>query len=180
MWVSKPFQRLTSGNVIKSDHRAEAAARMKGTEPVRNLSLTTIIVVALLTLFIPSCAHHRAYNEMKVSGNEAAAIKTLQALAVDQSIYFKQHRGSAYGTFDQLITDVDLDKKYAGDTPAVSGYIFTLKVTPKSSSQPAFYSINADPQNGEGRHFYVDASLDMVKVNDKQPATPDDPPVAQE
>ncbi|HKQ53645.1 MAG TPA: hypothetical protein VJT74_14820, partial [Pyrinomonadaceae bacterium] len=119
------------------------------------------------------------------SGNEAAAIKTLQNLAVNQRLYIKQKNGNSFGTFDQLITEVNLDKRFAGDAPVVSGYIFTMKITPKASGQPPYYTINADPQQGEGlgatgrNHYYLDANSDTVKVNDQQPAGPDDPPVAQ-
>ena len=139
------------------------------------LMIVIAIIGILVGIGIP------AYKAIVRSGNEAAAIKTLQTIAVDQRLYFKQHQGSSYGTFDQLITDVDLDKRFAGDTPLVAGYIFTLKLTPKASGQPAYYTINADPQTTTTgtNHFYIDANSDMVKVNQQQPAGPDDSPVQQ-
>lgn len=143
------------------------------------LMIVIAIIGILVGIGIP------AYQAITRSGNEAAAIKTLQTLAVDQRLYNKQHQGNSYGTFDQLIADVDLDKRFAGDTPVVSGYIFTMKITPKASGQPAFYTINADPQKSDGlgatgkNHYYVDANSDTVKVNDQQPAGPTDGPVSQ-
>ena len=146
----------------------------------RGFSLIELmIVIAIIGILVGIGVP--AYRAIVRSGNEAAAIKTLQTIAVDQRLYYKQHQGNSYGTFDQLISDVDLDKRFAGDTPLVSGYIFTMKLTPKASGQPASYTINADPQTETtgSNHYYVDANSDMVKVNAQQPAGPDDPPVQQ-
>jgi prepilin-type N-terminal cleavage/methylation domain-containing protein len=143
------------------------------------LMIVIAIIGILVAVGIP------AYQAITRAGNEAAAVKTLQNIAVNQRLYFKQKNGNAYGTFDQLITEVNLDKRFAGDAPVVSGYIFRLKITPKASGQPPFYTINADPQNAEGlgatgkNHYYLDANSDTVKVNDAQPAGPDDAPLAQ-
>jgi prepilin-type N-terminal cleavage/methylation domain-containing protein len=143
------------------------------------LMIVIAIIGILVAVGIP------AYQAITRAGNEAAAIKTLQNIAVNQRLYIKQKNGNSYGTFDQLITEVNLDKRFAGDAPVVSGYIFTMKITPKASGQPPFYTINADPQQGEGlgatgrNHYYLDANSDTVKVNDQQPAGPDDAPVAQ-
>jgi prepilin-type N-terminal cleavage/methylation domain-containing protein len=143
------------------------------------LMIVIAIIGILVAVGIP------AYQAIQRSGNEAAAVKTLQNLAVNQRLYFKQKNGNTYGTFDQLIAEVDLDKRFAGDAPVVSGYVYTMKITPKASGQPPFYTINADPQQAEGitatgrNHYYVDANSDTVKVNEQQPAGPDDQPLAQ-
>ncbi|HEY0378795.1 MAG TPA: prepilin-type N-terminal cleavage/methylation domain-containing protein [Pyrinomonadaceae bacterium] len=143
------------------------------------LMIVIAIIGILVAVGIP------AYQAITRAGNEAAAVKTLQNIAVNQRLYIKQKNGNAYGTFDQLITEVNLDKRFVGDAPVVSGYIYTMKITPKASGQPPFYTINADPQNAEGlgatgkNHYYVDANSDTIKVNDAQPAGPDDAPLAQ-
>jgi prepilin-type N-terminal cleavage/methylation domain-containing protein len=143
------------------------------------LMIVIAIIGILVAVGIP------AYQAITRAGNEAAAVKTLQNIAVNQRLYIKQKNGNAYGSFDQLITEVNLDKRFAGDAPVVSGYIYTMKVTPKASGQPPVYTINADPQNAEGlaatgrNHYYVDANSDTIKVNDAQPAGPDDAPLAQ-
>jgi type IV pilus assembly protein PilE len=117
-------------------------------------------------------------------GNETSAIQVLETIRKEQANYALGHRGE-YGTFEQLIKDGSLDERFAGDKPVINGYIFSVKVTPKSSNQPAAYSINADPQVGDGlaatgkRHFYVDPNVSTIRENPDQPATASDPPLAQ-
>src|SRR5436305_6726484 len=139
------------------------------------LMIVIAIIGILVGIGIP------AYKAITRSANETAAIGSLRTLAVSERLYFKQHQGNAYGTFDQLIADVDVDKKFAGDAPVVSGYVFKITVKEKASGQAPFYAINADPQQADGinatgnNHYYLDASSDTVKVNPQQPAGPDDP-----
>jgi|ERR1043165_559000 prepilin-type N-terminal cleavage/methylation domain-containing protein len=143
------------------------------------LMIVIAIIGILVGVGIP------AYQAITRSANETAAIESLKSLAVNQRLYFKQHQGNAYGTFDQLIADVNLDKKFAGDAPIASGYVFKITVKEKASGQPAFYAINADPQQSDGigatgkNHYYLDANSDTVKVNAQQPAGPDDQSAGQ-
>ena len=146
------------------------------------LSSHGVLVLIAATFLTGACD---AGRDIEISGNEAAAIKNLQTLAVNQRLYIKQKNGSAYGTFDQLIAEVNLDKRFAGDAPVVNGYVLTMKITPKAGERPAFFTINADPLRSEGtgatgkEHYYIDADSDTVKVNKQRPAGPDDPPVEQ-
>ena len=82
--------------------------------------------------------------------NEAAAIKTLRSIAEQQMLYYNAHQRSTFGTFDEMLKENLLDTRFAGTTPVVDGYVYQMKVIPKSTSQPASYSINADPQVSEG------------------------------
>ena len=115
-------------------------------------------------------------------GNETSAIQTLETIRKVQADFMMGHRGE-YGTFEQLIKDGSLDERFTGDKPVVNGYTFTVKVTPKSSNQPAAYAINADPQVSEGisatgkRHFYVDPNVSTIRENAEQPASATDPPI---
>ena len=161
-----------------TEHNRKRHIRARGFSLIE-LMIVIAIIGILVAVGIP------AYQAITRSANETAAIESLKTIAVSQRLYHKQKNGSAYGTFDQLITEVNLDKRFAGDAPVVSGYVFTIKVIPKASGQPAFYSINADPQQSEGlgatgkNHYYIDANSDNPKVNDQQPAGPNDNPVAQ-
>lgn len=141
-----------------------------------------MIVIAIIGILIG--VGTIAWRNAIKSANEAAAITSLNNLAKYQADYSLSHRG-AYGTFDDLIKDSGLDKIYTGDKPVVNGYIFTLKVIPKGPNQPASYSINADPQVATGvsatgrRFFYIDPNIGSIRVNDTQPAGPDDPSLQQ-
>ena len=115
-------------------------------------------------------------------GNEAATIETLNKIREGQASYALGHHGE-FGTFDQLITDGSLDDRYKGNTPIINGYVFTMKVTPKSTTGPSNFTVNADPQNSEGvaatgrRHFFIDPVVSVVRENPDQPATQNDPPI---
>lgn len=115
-------------------------------------------------------------------GNEAATIEALSKIREAQITYAIGHRHE-FGTFDQLIDDGMLDERYTGDAPLVSGYVFSMKVVPKSTSAPSSFTVNADPQSKEGiaatgkRHFYIDADVSTVRENPDQPAVASDPPI---
>jgi len=80
---------------------------------------------------------------------------------------------------------VRYDFDYNGTTPVVEGYIFTMRIIPKSTSTQPGYAINADPQVTEGvsatgkNHFYLDSDSNTIHVNPSQPATITDPPIGQ-
>ncbi|MER3429202.1 MAG: hypothetical protein C4334_14145 [Pyrinomonas sp.] len=137
------------------------------------LLIVVAIIGILVSIIVP------AYRSSVRRGNEAAAIGTLRTIRDNQIDYAMSHRGE-YGTFDQLIQAGYLDQRFAGDQPVVSGYIFRLKVVPKSGTQPAFFSVNADPQQPGvtgTRYFYIDSNVSVPRQNNEQPASPDDPPI---
>jgi prepilin-type N-terminal cleavage/methylation domain-containing protein len=71
------------------------------------LMIVIAIIGILVGVGIP------AWQSSVRSANQAAAIRTLQAIAVEQRIYYNSHNRSSYGTFDQLIADGQLDRRYA-------------------------------------------------------------------
>ena len=141
------------------------------------LMIVIAIIGILVGVGIP------AWQASVRSANEAAAIQTLKTIAVEQRIYYNSHNRSSYGTFDQLIADGSLDKRFTGEEPLVEGYIFRQKLTPKSGNQQPMYAINADPQKPDGltatgkQFFYMDSNTGQVHVSTTQPAGTNDPPL---
>lgn len=120
-----------------------------------------------------------AWMSSRRAANEAAVVSTLNTIAVEERTHLRAH--DSYATFDQLIEDGALDKRFAGESPVVEGYAFTLSVTPKSGSASPAFSVNADPQQSEGfkatgrRHFYLDSTSMEIHYHEESPATGDDP-----
>ena len=109
-------------------------------------------------------------------GNESATVQNLKTIAAVEIQYYNTHRRT-FGTFNQLIEERMLSSKFAGDPPTPDSYTFSLNVTPKTSGQPSYYTLHADPQNGStrGRHFYIDSTSSTIHVNPDRPAGPGDP-----
>lgn len=143
--------------------------------------LELMIVIAIIGLLIGVGAI--GWQAANRAGNEAAAAQQIDNIRKFQAQYASRNRGN-FAKFDDLIAKAGLDERFAGENPVVNGYIFTMVVTPSSNSQPAFYSVNADPQVPDGvtatgsRHFYFDSSLSSIKATDEnRPAKPDDPSI---
>jgi prepilin-type N-terminal cleavage/methylation domain-containing protein len=117
------------------------------------------------------------------SANEAAAVKTLRTVGEQQMLYYNSHQRSAFGSFDEMLKENLLDTRFSGSSPVVEGYVFTMKVIPKSPTTQAGYSLNADPQVSEGanrsgtNHYFMDSESNTIHVNGTQPATVNDPPI---
>lgn len=137
-----------------------------------------MIVIAIIGILVGVGVP--AWRNAVIAGNETAAIQTLKTVATEQRVYFNGKGRTAYGTFDQLIETGSLDKRFVGDAPLVDGYVFTMKVTPKSGSTPPSFTLNADPQQKEGvsasgrRHFYIDSNISGIRTNNDGPASADD------
>ena len=142
-----------------------------------------MIVIAIIGILIAVATV--GYKAAIRAANETAAVKTLRTIAEQQMLYFNAHQRSKFGTFDEMLKDNLLDTRFAGNAPGVDGYIFTMRVIPKSTTQQPAYSVNADPLLSEGvsatgkNHFYVDSDTNTIHVNDSQPATKDDKPIGQ-
>ena len=102
---------------------------------------------------------------------EATAAQHLKNLAAAEQNYFDNF--GDYATFDQLIAaGILLNKGFAGEAPALDGYVFRLRLTPRAGERPPSYSINADPQApGGGRHLYLDSEVIGIRYSDGRPAT---------
>ncbi len=147
--------------------------------PRRERGFTLIelmIVIAIIGILIGAAVI--GFKAAQKAGNEAATLQDLKTIAAIEIQYFNTHN-RAFGTFEQLIKDVGLDTRFSGNPPVADGYIFTLKVTPKSPSSPSSYTLNADPQtDSTGKnHFYIDSNGGTIHINADQPAGPNDPPL---
>jgi prepilin-type N-terminal cleavage/methylation domain-containing protein len=142
-----------------------------------------MIVIAIIGILI--AVGVTGWKAAVKSANEAAAIKTLRTVAEQQMLYYNSHQRSTFGTFDEMLKENMLDTRFSGGTPVVEGYVFTMRVIPKSTSTQPGYAVNADPQVTEGvgatgkNHFYLDSDSNTIHVNSTQPATIADPPIGQ-
>lgn len=142
-----------------------------------------MIVIAIIGILI--AVGVTGWKAAVRSANEAAAIKTLRTIAEQQMLYYNAHQRSAFGTFDEMLKENMLDSRFAGTTPVVDGYIFQMRVIPKSTTTQPGFAINADPQVTEGvgatgkNHFYLDSDSNTIHVNATQPAAVTDPPIGQ-
>ena len=140
-----------------------------------------MIVIAIIGILI--AVGVTGWKAAVRAANEAAAVKTLRTIAEQQMLYYNAHQRNTFGTFDELLKDNFLDTRFAGTTPVLDGYVYTMKVIPKSTAQQPGYAVNTDPQVSEGvgatgrNHYYVDSDTNTIHVNATQPATATDPPI---
>ena len=140
-----------------------------------------MIVIAIIGILI--AVGVTGWRAAVRSANEAAAIKTLRTVAEQQMLYYNTHQRTTFGGFDEMLKEGLLDNRFAGTTPVVEGYVFTMRVIPRSTAQQAGYALNADPQVTEGvgatgkNHYYLDSDSNTIHVNDSQPATASDPSI---
>ena len=115
-----------------------------------------------------------------IAANESAALTNLENIQAAEQLYFEAN--GQYGTFQQLIDSGVFQAQVSGDPPVASGYAFTVKVQPRTDTQPAAYSVNADPVRSEGRdatgrrHFFISSEVTGIRYNESRPATKDDKP----
>jgi type II secretory pathway pseudopilin PulG len=142
-------------------------------------SIAIVIIGILIAIGVP------AWKATVKAANEAAAIKTLITIAEQQKLYYNSHRHISFGTFDEMLKEGLLDTRFAGAAPVVDGYVYNMRVIPKSTTAQAGFAVNADPLLTEGfgatgkNHFYLDSDSNTVHVNSTQPATVNDPLVGQ-
>jgi hypothetical protein len=135
---------------------------------------TALLFVALLSFSCGTKTEGPAvYPKAVGAADEGSAIQALRTIASAQT-QAKAMRNS-YAGFDALVQLGFLDTRFAGETPNLRGYRFSM------TANESQYAVNADPQVTENspttgsRHFYLDSSANAIHVNPTQPATSQDP-----
>jgi Tfp pilus assembly protein PilE len=140
-------------------------------------ALALLVIMALCAFVVMGIY---GYQNAQRAGNEMAATQDVKTIAVVEIQYYNTHNRTL-GTIEQLIKEEMLTSKFSGDRTIIDGYVFTLKVSPKTKDTQSFYSLNADPQNaGTGtNHFYIDSHSSDIHTNEKQPASATDPSLSK-
>src|SRR5947207_14040285 len=102
-----------------------------------------MIVIAIIGILIGAAVY--GWRSAQKAGNEAATMQNMRTIAAVQIQYYTTH-GRTFGTFEQMVKEQMLTSKFDGNPPSPDGYIFTLKVTPKTAGSPASYRLNDEPQ----------------------------------
>ena len=140
------------------------------------LLIVVAIIGILVAIIVPT------YKNSVIKANETSAIASLTRIRESQINYSMGKKGE-FATFDQLLANEFLNERFAGDTPVVDGYVFEMKVNPKSSSAPSSFAVNANPQVSTGinqtgrRFFYIDNNVGNVRENQTGAAQATDPPI---
>jgi hypothetical protein len=156
---------------------------MKMTIPSVRLIPSLALLSGLLigAVFLASCASGNSseglgvYPKAMGAADEGSTIQALRTIASAET-QMKVTRGS-FGDFDALTQAGYLDQRFAGRTPNLKGYRFTI------TASESDFAVNADPQTTEtqpttgSRHFYLDSSDNAVHANPKQVASKNDPVV---
>ena len=110
-----------------------------------------------------------AWQSADKSANESNAVHFISSFRNLQNEYAAQHQGQ----FAEIISE------FGGND-----YTFTVKMNESNGTNPAFYSINADPKTLYGfipmgtRHFYYDSTLGSIKATEEnRQATANDPSI---
>jgi prepilin-type N-terminal cleavage/methylation domain-containing protein len=133
-----------------------------------------MIVIAIIGILIGAAVF--AFKAATKAGNEAATTQNMKTFAAVQIQYYNTH-GRTFATFEQLTKEQLLQvSKFGGNPPVADGYIYTLKVTPKTANSTSSYTLNADPvDDGSGtNHFYLDNTDSSIHVNASQSASASD------
>lgn len=130
-----------------------------------------VVLLILLALGNAGCkSYTTGLQKSQTRGDEASVISTLRTVALAQQAHALTSGGN-YATFLQLSETGYLDARFAAEAPEVHGYVLTMTLGNKSFSCNADPTLSGDPK---GRHFYVDSTSPLIRVNANQPASASD------
>ena len=175
----KPLVFVKTSGKKNSNYMNNLRHRLKDERGFNLIEL--MIVIAIIGLLIG--VGTLAWTAVIRSGNETTAAQQMKNLQAFQAQYASRNKGN-FASFDELSAKMGLDEAFKGENPVKNGYVFTMIVVPSSGSTPSSYSLQANPQNGEGvsatgtRHFYVDSNISTIRGTDEnRPAKADDPSI---
>lgn len=147
------------------------------TPVTRNLIMKKSLPLTMVLLMVASALACKTYTkslETSVTrAKETVALGAMRTIVIAEQTYAASNEGN-FATFDQLVNAGYLNSQFNHEKPKLGGYILTLTVAGRNEAPS--YSINADPEPPlEGRHFFVDSSANLTRVNLTQPAGPADP-----
>ena len=130
----------------------------------------TLIALLLASGSLGCKTYTTNVQKTQARADEASVVSALRTVNLAQQAHALTNGGN-YAGFVQLAENGYLDSRFASDAPEVHGYVMTMAVGDKT------FSCNADPTlSGDlkGRHFYVDSTSSLIRVNTTQPASAKD------
>jgi type II secretory pathway pseudopilin PulG len=169
-WAYLSFGQLR-GRITKFILRKTSSDSMTSRNQTILITFTVVITASLVVFGVLAGAAVIGYRAAERSANEAATIQNMKTIAAVETQYFNIHNRT-YATFDQLVREELLSRKFAGHPVVADGYVLTLKL-----SQSDNYTLTADPSDRSSgkRHFYFDSTSIQIRVNQDGPAGPSDP-----
>jgi hypothetical protein len=142
-------------------------------------ALISLLCVLLLTGCGTSRESTNSYKQSVSAVDETGAAQTLKTIAAAEMSFIAGH--GEYGSFEDLTAGGQLDSRFAGRPPEMSGYVYTIKLRPSSNGEAPMYAAYADPKTPAsgvqttGRHLYIDSTSSVIHANSSQQAAASDP-----
>lgn len=146
--------------------------------------LFSAFISLLCMFFMVGCGTSResanSYTQTVTAVDENGAARTLKLISTAQLSYSVSNEGQ-YGSFEDLTKAALLDNRFAGQTPEVGGYVYTIKLSPGLGGAASTYVVYADPKTPasgiqtNGRHLFMDSTSDVIHANKSQQASARDP-----
>ena len=143
----------------------------------KRCSITQLLFACLVTALVAAqgCqSYSTGLQQSETRAEEVSAIAALRTVASAQRAYAMSNEGN-FASFPELVEAGFLDARFEGSEPEMHGYVFKMETGDKQ------FNCHADPAatTETGRHYYIDSSSAVIRVNPSRPATSDDPLLQQ-